>query len=600
MATGATEAQSNPANFDTVINVPDDQPTFEGFVVGGMQVNVGPGGTTGDGVGVASIFEPFAPAELNILGGHAGDGLNGLNGTFRLVEGSLGDAAEFTDSHVIIEGGTVGDLLTLAGGTFTQTGGVIGNFRDPTAWMTPLTTLREAEVNIQGAEVRSTTDLIEVDLAVSDGVFWERIDLRHSNATISGSASFVGSLNVEGSDVIMTGGHLGNRPNFGDGVLDQPDRRSTFVWSGGRIAGYAEFELGKFEIIGTDFEVHDLIPQEREIVTGRLADGTALILEAPAGALRFGDDRNWKLTRAGLSLPPTPLAQVVTSGTTGEQGLFGGQSLTLAGTASVPADVSIVGSKLLVLDDAVVDGGLEAFGSEVTIRGGRIGGTAPHPQRPLYRLEGITAYAHSKIHVEAGTLFSADIYDSTASLSGGKFERTVRLERSELDISGGEFRGISAFTSDVTMTGGEGGSISLTDATLHMTGGWLTAISARSGGHITLAGGSVDEIFLAEDTDFDLIARKFLIDGQPVTDLLLDTPRLIEDREITITGLYLDGTRFEWQIPQEITSDIRIILIPEPSAVALAAAGLGLLSRRPRRDPASEVWASRTPRPARP
>ena len=128
---------SDPALFDTVINVPEDRASISGGIGGSpstVQLNVSDGGTVADnfqaqgnsevnvsggtvGVGFDLMGQNFifgAPSELNISGGNFVGGFASLESSVCISGGTIAVGFSALESSVQISGGSIGPFLDLA------------------------------------------------------------------------------------------------------------------------------------------------------------------------------------------------------------------------------------------------------------------------------------------------------------------------------------------------------------------------------------------------------------------------------------------------------------------------------------------------------
>ena len=137
---------SDPAFFDTVVNLPADSNIGDDASVGGgdllIQLNVDDGGNVGSnfesnnrsevnisGGSIGENFEANGGSEVNLNGGLIGRNFNAnINSTINISRGSLSDFANANSgSTVNISGGTVGfGFEAFDGSVVTISGGTIG------------------------------------------------------------------------------------------------------------------------------------------------------------------------------------------------------------------------------------------------------------------------------------------------------------------------------------------------------------------------------------------------------------------------------------------------------------------------------------------
>jgi len=178
---------SPAADFDTVLNLPEDQVSLEDFTAIGeaeqtLQVNVDDGGSIGDDA------EARSGAEVNIRGGILGSRFMARSGSeVNISSGTVGVSFQaLGGSLVTISGGTVSDSLEIGAGSEVNISG--GNLSD---------TVASGSVNISGGTIDSL-------LQVNSG----------SEVTISGgsvdaiSAGRGSQVNLVGREFFVAGQEL--------------------------------------------------------------------------------------------------------------------------------------------------------------------------------------------------------------------------------------------------------------------------------------------------------------------------------------------------------------------------------------------------------
>lgn len=289
---------SNPALFDSVINIPgdpdigDDVMIFSPIVIGApidlAQINLGVGGSIGDdffaGAGtevnigggtVGRRFETsgssFSVSEVNISGGSVGSFISTNNSLVNISGGTIGDgsAAGF-NSVVNISGGAVGDNFAALGSSQVNlSGGSIGDDFS--------IAFSSAQVNVSGGTIgNGATVNLDSELNVSGGSIGNNLDLAGGSLSVSGGT--VGDdLTISfASSVDVTGGSIG----------DNVELRGALNLSGGEIGDFFRAERdSEVNIFGTEFrnngKLIDLDVGDQQFIffrgftlSGVLSDGT--------------------------------------------------------------------------------------------------------------------------------------------------------------------------------------------------------------------------------------------------------------------------------------------------------------------------------------
>jgi len=196
---------SPASDFDTVLNLPGDEPVITGGSgegVGGMfgqtvQLNISDGGTLGNN------FEASFGSEVNISGGTVGSnflaaGSLGPNpgSEVNISGGTIGDSFSTSgDSVVNISGGTFDFGFTAMGGEINISGGTIGNGLQAAAG---------SELNISGGTFGDDINIQSSNLNISGGVVVENLRIFSGAANISGGT--VGNLELADGEVDISGG----------------------------------------------------------------------------------------------------------------------------------------------------------------------------------------------------------------------------------------------------------------------------------------------------------------------------------------------------------------------------------------------------------
>ncbi len=230
LTTAAANAQvngpgpSDPNDFDTVINLPDDQDSIGGSIGNSdgsptptTQLNVAGGGTVEGG------FAADAGGEVNILGGFVSSGFDANFGSeVNIISGSV--AVDFdanagslvsisggsvsvsfeanTDSVVSISGGSVGaGFIARDGSEVSISGGSVGGLFQANIGST---------VNITGGSVGNEF-LAAGDLSISGGSIGDGLDaFAGSTVTISGGIVGADFDAFSGSIINISGGSIGD------------------------------------------------------------------------------------------------------------------------------------------------------------------------------------------------------------------------------------------------------------------------------------------------------------------------------------------------------------------------------------------------------
>ena len=169
------------AQFSTVINVPPD--TAPESIDSDTQLNLSDLGSLPSNFDAGVWDDSSTNVEVNILGGHAGGGLEAFDGsTVNISGGGVGSFRAYSGSTVNISGGWVGRVFVETGATVNISGGGVGEGTQANSGST---------VNISGG-------LIDSDFVANSG----------STVHITGGTVIENFHANSGSDVNLYGGEF--------------------------------------------------------------------------------------------------------------------------------------------------------------------------------------------------------------------------------------------------------------------------------------------------------------------------------------------------------------------------------------------------------
>jgi len=421
---------SDPALFDTVINVPPDPNIGDNQSIGGVtgqttQLNLTDGGSVG------RSFDVNSGSEVNISGG-----------TTLIFSAS--------DSEVNISGGSVARAFAIDDTVMNITGGSHGALFGAS---------QGGEVNISGGSVGSINPTFGGEFNISGGIVG---DLSNANS---------------GSAVNISGGIVGGRFEARSG--SEVNISGGSVGAGFEASPGSDVELlgGEFNLNGAPFTGSTITLSADDVFTGTLTDGSVFSFSP-----RDSDELNGvTLTPTALPLlDPTPMV-VNTSLPARPSGLRAGQTLTLQDGGQL-SNFEAVGATLNI-EGGSLQRESSVIRTEVNISGGTVG----------LNFDGLKAFDNSVVNITDGTVARVDVYDSAANITGGSVDRFFANSGSLVDISGGnvnrEF--IAAPGSQVNVSGGILGS--RFDANLgsqvDISGGAVGNLRAVLGSDVELLGG---------------------------------------------------------------------------------------------------------------
>ena len=183
--------------------------------------------------------------------------------------------------------------------------------------------------------------------------------------------------------------------------------------------------------------------------------------------------------------------------------VFGGSVVNISG-GTVGNDLDASGS-VLNISGGEVGRFLDAFdGSVVNISGGEVGGWA-------------TAHSGSEVNISGGSV-------------GCSFNA---FPGSEVNISGGEVGSGFDAASEVNISGGVFGD----------------DFAALNGSEVNISGGIIGDNFdVSSGAQVNFFGSQFFIDGVELDPLLLGHAFTITDRDVTLSGLLVDGQSFSFDL----------------------------------------------------
>ena len=184
--------------------------------------------------------------------------------------------------------------------------------------------------------------------------------------------------------------------------------------------------------------------------------------------------------------------------------------------------------------------------------------------------------------------------------SGGAVDVSFEAIGGVVNINGGSFEDDTAFSNTVVnLNDGllAGDTIAYAGTEFNLLDGTIEELVAETGSQINIRGDLFDfrNQFVANaGSDVDLFATEFSINGSEVEFLDIDSPLLIDDRDLLLTGVFLDGSEFQYFVSSNnigafrVSSDATLQLnlvtaVPEPSSAFLLALGGMLIFGKRRR-----------------
>ena len=442
-----------------------------------------------------------------IFAGLIGDSINNLT----LNRTALPD---IDTAPIIVDASTTNGLTSLRSGqTLTlELGGVIdrefeaigaviningGSFTDATAFS-------NTTVNLSDGSIAANAQAFDGSVFnVDGGTIGDQFSANEGSVVNITDGVIGDSFNARsGSEVFISGG------SFGESF---DSNQSTVEISGGtfgrrfQVGSNTELSGGEFKLNGVDYDEATirLNSLSSDVFSGTLSDGSTFII---AGRL-FDELLNVQLNRTALPVIDTTPIVVSSSTPVIPTGIRAGQTLTLE-------------------EGGAIDGAFEAVGGVININGGSFAG---------------------------GTAFS----NATVTLNEGSILDFAIFSRSIVNINDGVLGNTTMFGLRPLVTAG---------SEVNLFGGTVGGISADSGSVINIHGdvfepnGANDRsrFFAQFGSTVNFFATQFFIDGEEVEFTDLDTPLLISDRGISLSGVFPDGSEFDYTVNSNAFGDLGV------------------------------------------
>ena len=387
---------------------------------------------------------------------------------------------------------------------------------------------------LSGSEVNIGGGLVDNSFTVHAGseanIFGGRVNngltaLPGSRVNISGRTVLAALQARTGSVVNISGGAVGGfSANCGSEVNITGGAVGGFI--NARMGSDVELVGGEFRLNGAEFtgDTITLLEGDGGIFTGTLSDGSTFIFSD--FGLVDAELNQVNLTIADLPPLDTNPMVVDTPVVSGASGLRAGQELTVVEGGVLSDNFALVDATFNVEAGTVGDR-LEAYNSVVNVSGGTVGSN-------------LNAYLGSVVNISGGRVQSGlqAHSGSVVNISGEASVTAFRFDAlagSVVNISGGNVAGsgFDAFSgSVVNISGGSVGS----------------NFEAQNGSEVNISGGTVDldDFIGGVGSSVNFQGREFSINGTLLSNLQLDQPSTITDREVTFSGVLADGEPFSF------------------------------------------------------
>lgn len=493
-------AQSDPANFTTVIDTP---PTILGddVTIGSdTQVNLFDAGSLGNNI----MLGPGTNVELNIYGGSLGTDLKVNTGSVvNFTGGVWGSSSGSQDFAPFIVAGTNGtlfpDTIRLGGGELNFKGGLYVSFFNLTDG---------TGINISGGvfapgSMLSGTQLVGGEFRVNG------VDYGGANIMLDSDDVFTGTLS-DGSPMILvravgeSGGGFGQSNEvitFVEGRLSRvplPTISTTSIIvdgsnPGSQIYGLRSGETLELRAGGVLGPLFNIIDGARLSIEGGFISGIAQVAYAQADISSGGADSLIAYSGGTLNL---------SGGFVNELEALQGSVINILG-GEITSELDTRAGSTVNISGGSVEFGFQAVnqGAQVNISGGTVD-------------NGFRAEPGSTVNVSGGTIGSEVLADAG----------------SMINISGGMVRRIE------------------TEGFVNISGGMIgTRFQAERDSVINISGGEFDGDFRASSgSEVHIFGQEFYLDDVPVLLAEGETITITERDDAELSGLFNDGTSFSF------------------------------------------------------
>jgi len=515
----------------------------EGFFASGATIEATGGSIGSDFVAAGSSVtlsdttigdnaSSYAGTTIDFAGGTLGNSFNAFNGsTVNISGGDVGtDFTAMAGSVVNVSDGVFGREFTVREGAVANISG--GTFQDGVTTRAPFRVFEGSEVNISGGNISRLANLgFEAgtggEINVTGGEIGSLFTEPSTTFTLSGGRVGFESTERNRSTITrgsISGGNIGRWvriPRFGNieisgGLFEgnfEVEEFANATISGGSLGRHfsasegsrVTIEGGEYRLNGTSLSGTSLVTlAQNDVLSGTYADGTPFIFAYAGG------DRLNEVTLNEVANLPASISDIDVNSVAPETfvGVRSGQTLSLFANGVIGDGFNAAGT--VDIQGGSIGNLLFASGSTINLSSGSIG-------------DDFQAYAGSELNIDGGSVGERlRAVDTTLNISGGQIgsavgdENLLLLNGSIANVSGGELR---------------------------------RGVSIEEGATINLSGGTVGRDFdVFANSEVNLIASVFYVDGTRLTDLNIGEPVLFENRDVRLTGAYRDGTEFDFEL----------------------------------------------------
>lgn len=487
----------------------------------------------------------------------------------------------------LVAGGVLPDLFPIASGTLNVTGGTTGRGLKADRSQINVASgniggiaLFHSNMSIQGGTVGTfAADYSHVDILPGATVNGIGISAGSSVNMTGGTMSDSGYAAVyDGGVFTMTGGELkGKLYVYANGAAHLSNATAKYV----KAEQYSSLDANDVTIYSLNTINNTTIELTSTIVT----NGASL-----SGKVNFYSGSLPNHTSA------TSLGVInIRGGTVGSSFTADFESVVniMGGTVGAGFTAGLQ-SKVTISGGTVGSGFKTNSISTVTISGGSVGAM-------------FSANSLSTVNITAGNVgdkFAANS-GSTVNLSGGAVGAMLNVAGGTFKITGGSIGDdaivqcpVSTARAKLTINSGAIGNHFrvqgyfsqpnpdvapvIGPATVEISGGTIgVGFSAGISSIVNISGGNFGDLFVAEKgSTINLFGTSFFVNGDPIPGLIRDMPYTITNRDVTLSGLFIDGAPFSFDLNSTgttsdrfdslatLTVTLKAPAVPEPAAGA--------------------------------
>ena len=492
-----------PAPEPAAIQVPTDPAPLG--VRAGQTLTLQEGGALGE------HFNAGRGSTVNIQGGTVGKNFEAVAAEVTISGGNIGDSFDvFQGSQVAISGGRFGhDFAVLNGGVATISGGLFGGeFKQ----------LAGGQTTLIGGEFRLNGEMIAGLETVADSVLLQ----------------------------IPAGGVLSG--TLADG--------SPFAFSN------SDSNTINFDVLGSGQSDVDLFDGGVTLQRSAVPDAEPNDLHVPTDAAPYAVRQGQRVTlENGGVLEPSFHA--------------GHGSNVVINGGTVGANFEAIGAEINIHAGAIGSGFDAMSGATVNFYGGQMGDGVEVFQKSVFNMHGGTAGRRFRVANNGrANLFGGSLSEHLQVQSGGVVNFFGGTVGDQINVTDGRFN-VAGGNIDVLFVWG-GSTVNMFDGSVeilrinfgntevNIAGGSISDLHVGSlddsAIEVNWSGGSIGDGSFGRNTTWNVFGTELLLDGTPISGLMIDQPHLLTTRTGTLSGTLADSTPFSYNLA----------LLPSETALSVA------------------------------